>query len=120
MGIFVASILSYVFVYYVDHGWQYLQAFAAIPAIITILFQGFIPESPKWLLSHNSPEIIRDKVASILQFVRPRGYEVTDEIQAIITEVKDNSQTVVTWSEVFTYRKAIIIGSGLTFFWVSL
>lgn len=56
-GIFVAGVLSYGFVMYVDHGWQYIQSFIAIPALITLALHHHIPESPKWLLSKHVAEV---------------------------------------------------------------
>lgn len=52
LGIFVVSLLGYGFVTYVDHGWQYIQAFGTIPAIFSLLMHSYVPESPKWLLSN--------------------------------------------------------------------
>eukprot|EP01031_Cornospumella_fuschlensis_P035214 gene35214-42654_t len=50
LGIFVVSLLGYGFVTYVNHGWQYIQAFSAIPALFSLCMAGYTPESPKWLL----------------------------------------------------------------------
>lgn len=115
-GIFVASILSYGFVTYVNHGWQYIQAFAAIPPIVTILLQAGFPESPKWLLSKDSSNSSRDQVAQTLSTLRPPGHDVQEEIQQIVNEVKNDVQNDATWEEVFNCRKAMIIGCGIMFF----
>ena len=75
-GIFIASLLGFGFVTYVPHGWQYIQvilifwcffivcaciiiailysiqqAIGCFPAILLLLFQNYLPESPKWLLT---------------------------------------------------------------------
>eukprot|EP00599_Poterioochromonas_sp_BG-1_P004192 CAMPEP_0173143058 /NCGR_PEP_ID=MMETSP1105-20130129/6453_1 /TAXON_ID=2985 /ORGANISM="Ochromonas sp., Strain BG-1" /LENGTH=504 /DNA_ID=CAMNT_0014056559 /DNA_START=22 /DNA_END=1536 /DNA_ORIENTATION=+ len=115
-GIFIASILSYGFVENVSHGWQYIQAFAAIPAIITVIFQSGFPESPKWLLARDSSESTRREVAKILTALRPPGYNVEEEIQNMVNEAKNDAQSDASWSEVFACRKAMVIGCGLMFF----
>jgi MFS family permease len=51
LGIFLTSILGYGFVVYVEHGWQYMQAWSAIPALVMLAFHSYVPESPKWLLA---------------------------------------------------------------------
>jgi MFS family permease len=64
LGIFVVSLLGYGFVTYVNHGWQYVQAFSAIPAIFSLLMYAYTPESPKWLLSHSSSSSIHGGLLS--------------------------------------------------------
>eukprot|EP01039_Chlorochromonas_danica_P003073 gene3073-3356_t len=51
LGIFIAGLISYGLAVYVPHGWQYVQGFSGIPAILFLLLQGVVPESPKWLVS---------------------------------------------------------------------
>lgn len=36
----------------VAHAWRYLFALAALPAVLFLLLLDFIPESPRWLISH--------------------------------------------------------------------
>lgn len=43
LAIFVVSLVSYGFVTYVSHGWQYIQAGAVVPSIIQLIFQSYIP-----------------------------------------------------------------------------
>eukprot|EP01036_Dinobryon_divergens_P025085 gene25085-33600_t len=56
LAIFTATILGYGMVTYVNHGWQYIQAFSAIPAVGMLLLHRFIPESPKWMLASAAKE----------------------------------------------------------------
>lgn len=53
LAIFVASVLGYGMVTYVEHGWQYIQAFGAVPGVLMLLLHSFVPESPKWLLGRS-------------------------------------------------------------------
>lgn len=50
-AIFFASALGYGLVTYVDRGWQWMQAFGAVPAVATLVLYKYVPESPKWLLA---------------------------------------------------------------------
>eukprot|EP01038_Epipyxis_sp_PR26KG_P009278 gene9278-12500_t len=50
LGILFASIFAYGVVTYVNHGWQIIQAFGAVPAVFMLIFRFLVPESPKWLL----------------------------------------------------------------------
>lgn len=119
-GILIVGILSYGFVTYVNNGWQYIQAFGAIPGIIMLVMKNSIPESPKWLLSHDSSESSKQTVTSTLRYLRPSGHDVDEEIHGIIDESKNAVQNDATWEEVFKCRQAVIIGVGLMFFQVSL
>lgn len=129
--------MGYGFVVYVDHGWQYMQAFAAIPAIFMLIMHQSVPESPKWLLAKSksanddrqsinniglaNSDGTYDRVTKILRTVRLPGHDVDREIQDIMAESKndDNASSAITWSEVFTnHKKAMIIGCGLLFFQV--
>ncbi len=51
LAIFFSAILGYGLVVYVDHGWQYMQAFAALPSLVMLIMHSSVPESPKWLLA---------------------------------------------------------------------
>eukprot|EP01040_Poterioochromonas_malhamensis_P015305 gene15305-17114_t len=115
-GIVVASVLSYGFVENVTHGWQYIQAFAAIPALLIIIFQNHFPESPKWLLSQDSSDTTRAEAVKILTVLRPEGHNVEEEVDAMVNEAKKDAESDASWAEVFTWRKAVLIGCGLMFF----
>jgi len=56
LAIFIVSIVGYGFVTYVNHGWQYVQAFAMIPSFIMLAMSSLVPESPKWLLQQYANE----------------------------------------------------------------
>jgi MFS family permease len=102
------------------------------------LLQHYIPESPKWLLSQsdNSSDNaikMRDEetqklgsisqsryaqAKAILEELRPEGFNVEQELQLIVDEIKLNEVdgSGASWAEVFSCRKAVIIGCGLMFF----
>lgn len=54
-----------------------------------------------------------------LEVLRPSGYDIQSEIQLILKEAQEEavkSTEEVTWDEVFSAKKAVLIGCGLTFF----
>jgi len=113
-AIFLVALVAYGFVTYVAHGWQYVQAFIAIPSIIMLIFNRFVPESPKWLLQQGQAAQARDE----LKKLRTDDWDVDAEITEIQMDAKqsdssssDNSD--VTWGEVFSSKKAVIVGIGL-------
>jgi MFS family permease len=147
LGIFVVSLLGYGFVTYVNHGWQYIQAFSAIPALFSLLMHSWTPESPKWLLSQMQKKPLQSDTANpmsavtssnndsstavfekrheyvqareILLRLRAPGADVDNELQVMLAEAKSESAQSadeVSWEEVFQYKRAVIIGCGLTFF----
>lgn len=127
LAIFVVAMVAFGFVGFVNHGWQYVQAFGALPPIFMFLFSGYIPESPKWMLSQlvtgnltsQEEDAIRAQVAKDLTGIRNEGHNVAAEIEDILTDARAEaaaSQDQATWGEVFANKRAIYIGCGLTFF----
>jgi len=111
-AILFAGLLGYGLVTYVDHGWQYLLAFAAVPPALMLAFSSHVPESPKWLVNQGR---IEDAV-SVLQMVRPVDHNSVAETDSIIDDSRGDVTSSVTWAEVFLYKKAVLIGCALTFF----
>ena len=118
LAIFLVGVISYGFVTYVDHGWQYIQAGAAVPSILQLMFYSYVPESPKWLIRHGK----MNEAEGYIRPLRPDDYNVKKEIESIIEETRvtalksDNSANDITWKEVFQYKTAVIIGCTLMFF----
>jgi len=139
LAIFTAAIVAYGFVTFVPHGWQFVLGIGCGPAVLFVIFFQYVPESPKWLVSKNRVEEAYRTLASI----RPDNYDqvlLRDEIETMIRDNKfdeavtsaakvvvvgnrpDSKSTGVSsgqeasWSDVFVYRKAVIIGCGLMFF----
>lgn len=112
LGIFIVSMIAYGFVQYVNHGWQYVQAFQAIPVIVLIAFKQFVPESPKWLFKQGR----REEALQILVNLRSPDCDVNKEMNSWLSESKGSSDAEVSWGEVFSHQKAMVIGCGLMFF----
>jgi hypothetical protein len=63
------------------------------------------------------------KVAAQLRVIRAPGHDVDKEIAGILDDAKAESLaqvegSEVTWSEVFAYKKGMVVGIGLMFFQV--
>ena len=111
IAIFAADIMGFIFVNNVKHGWQYVQVFTIIPALIQVIFALYIPESPKWLCRQGK----RDEAITTLRLLRQSGYNVEEEVENITQELRSDLE-VATWTDVFEAKKAVIIGCGLMFF----
>lgn len=112
LAIFVVAILAYGFVTYVDHGWQYVQAFVIIPCTLMVLFQKYMYESPKWLCQRGRSSEAR----MVLQSLREDDHDVDSELENIQMESKQLDSAgndEVTWSEVFAHRHGVTVGVGL-------
>lgn len=62
---------------------------------------------------------IYQSVFDVLTKLRPSGYNVDQEIKSILVDVKKDAEIStedVTWSEVFSWHSAMIIGCGLMMF----
>jgi MFS transporter, SP family, galactose:H+ symporter len=153
LAIFTVNIIGFGLVTYVNHGWQYLQGLAIIPAIFMICCYQSIPESPKWLMSQYAADrgssttdfslvqsplsddefaknnsfrssdghinnIFYETAKKQLETIRSEVWDITAEMRELLTSVEADSKMDrnVSWSEVFSYRKAMLIGCGLLFF----
>ena len=123
IGIFSASLIAYGFVTYVAHGWQYVQAFGAVPAIVMLLCATWVPESPKWLLAHGKQEA----ATAVLASLRSDDDNVDVEVQRLLLSAEEDEpmrkssgdDVDVTWTDVFVWKRSVIIGCGLLFIQVS-
>jgi len=102
IGILTASLLAYGLVTNVNHGWQYVQACGAIPALVQLIFQSWIPESPKWILSKLND---RQAAMDVLSDLRSEDDNVEVEIQQMQIAAEndespksDGESTDVTWA----------------------
>lgn len=99
LSIFVAAMISYGFVKYVNHGWQYVLALGGcVPSLIFILFQVMIPESPKWLVTQNRLEearliLLRLRSISICTQTQINDM-VEQEIQSMLLELDEGKNSV--------------------------
>jgi SP family galactose:H+ symporter-like MFS transporter len=108
-GIVIAYLVGYAFS--ASEGWRYMFGLAAVPSIILAIGMWFLPESPRWLISHS----MVDKAKGILLRFRTDA-DVTPEI----TEIQKSlaKQGVGGMQGLFqpSLRMPLIVGLGLAIF----
>ncbi len=112
LAITVGIVVSYIIGYALSGigGWRWMFALAAIPSIILAIGMLAMPESPRWLVSHN----YIDKATLALE--RIRG---SDKVSDELTEIQNSlNQQKGNWSELFgpLVKPALFIGVGLAVF----
>lgn len=112
----IALTSGIVIAYLVDYalsgirGWRWMFGLAAVPSALLGIGMLFMPESPRWLVSHG----LVDKGRSVLQRIRGTS-TVEDEVQDIqLSSVQQSGN----WSELTSplLRPAMIVGIGLALF----
>ena len=91
-------------------GWRWMFGLAAVPSALLGVGMAFMPESPRWLVSHGREDMGR----SVLQHIRGTA-AVDDEVQDIRQSSVQQSSS---WSELLSpsLRPAMIVGIGLALF----
>eukprot|EP01102_Stenamoeba_stenopodia_P010738 TRINITY_DN3262_c0_g2_i3.p1 TRINITY_DN3262_c0_g2~~TRINITY_DN3262_c0_g2_i3.p1 ORF type:complete len:286 (-),score=50.85 TRINITY_DN3262_c0_g2_i3:23-880(-) len=92
----------------VSYGWQWTIWLSLIPAIIQILCFGLVPESPQWLVQRGRVT----EATATLQRLRPRGWDVSVEMEEIEDALKLASANQGSWKELFAFKRVVIIGIG--------
>lgn len=112
----IALTSGIVIAYLVDYalsgmrGWRWMFGLAAVPSALLGIGMVFMPESPRWLVSHG----LVDKGRSVLQHIRGTS-AVDDEVR----EIRQSSvQQMGSWAELASplLRPAMIVGIGLALF----
>lgn len=91
-------------------GWRWMFGLAAIPSALLGIGMVFMPESPRWLVSHG----LVDKGRFVLQHIRG-----TSAVDAELQDIRQSSvQQSGSWSELSStsLRPAMIVGIGLALF----
>jgi sugar porter (SP) family MFS transporter len=94
--------------------WRVSIGAAAVPALIMLLLQLRLPESPRWLVKQGR----RDEAEAVLRRVRPDGYPVERELEEIVEVEKRKAETRSRdrgWSGLKRpwVRPALVIGCGI-------
>jgi SP family galactose:H+ symporter-like MFS transporter len=112
LAITVGIVVSYLAGYALSgiRGWRWMFALAAIPSVMLAIGMLTMPESPRWLVSHNFIN------KATLALKRIRGSEkVSDELGEIQNSLAQQSGS---WPELFgsSVKPALLIGIGLAVF----
>lgn len=107
VGILAAYLVSWGLASLGDSSWRWMLGVAAIPALAFFVGLLFIPESPRWLISHEQ----REKGRSIL--TRIYGPEQADLQVRLVEEAASGEEG--TWREVFSpsMRRPLMIAIAL-------
>ena len=97
--------------------WRISIGSAAVPALLMLLFQLKLPESPRWLVKKGR----EDDARKVLSTVRPEGYDIDTELGEILEVEERKKQTRKRdrgWSGLRQawVRPALIVGCGVAIF----
>jgi len=102
-----------------SRGWRYLTLLASVPPVLSLLFLGFLDESPSWLLAKGrteEAEAIMDKIAKTNKLeIKPFSLEDEEEHHASMSDLfkpKYLLATVCVWltsfAQTFCYYGIIL------------
>jgi sugar porter (SP) family MFS transporter len=97
--------------------WRISIGAAAVPAVVMLLLQLRLPESPRWLVKQGR----QDDAEKVLQRVRPDGFDISRELDEIV-EVEERKKEVKQknrgWSGLRQpwVRPALVVGCGIAAF----
>ena len=92
------------------HGWRWMFALSAVPALIFLVGMSFMPESPRWLMQHGQADKARDALRGIRE-----ESEVEPELANIAGTLEAGQED---WTDIFapSCRPALVIGILLAVF----
>ncbi|MFF9360296.1 sugar porter family MFS transporter [Streptomyces griseoluteus] len=98
--------------------WRVAIGAAAAPALLMLLGQLRLPESPRWLILRHGRT---DRAREVLEELRPEGYDVAaelDEIAGLARQQEDTDRTERGWRGLRQpwVRPALIVGCGIAAF----
>ncbi len=97
--------------------WRISIGAAAVPALVMLVLQLRLPESPRWLVKKDR----RDEAEEVLERVRPESYDISRELGEIL-EVEERKQETKRshrgWSGLRQpwVRPALVVGCGIAAF----
>jgi len=112
IGILVSYLVGFAFASFVG-GWRWMLGIGAIPGIVLAIGMLILPESPRWLAGHGRTE----DAGAVLRRLRA-GADVSDELNALRTDIALEGRQLAGWGELFSPRlwRPLVIGIGLAMF----
>ena len=95
--------------------WRWSIGLAAVPALIMLALLLKLPESPRWLVKQDD----RDEARSVLERVRPSGYDVDDELDEMAALAREEKTAGTRgWAGLRErwVRPALVLGCGIAIF----
>ncbi|WP_298289410.1 sugar porter family MFS transporter [Novosphingobium sp.] len=111
-GILIAFLSNYLLGGIGEDGWRWMLGVVAVPSLAYLVATFKIPESPRWLLTHQGREA---EARAILAQINPATVDET--LAAIATEAAADAQTIA-WSRFFSgeFRRPIMLAFLIAFF----
>ncbi|HQS69084.1 MAG: MFS transporter [Novosphingobium sp. 28-62-57] len=111
-GILIAFLSNYLLGGLGEDGWRWMLGVVAVPSLAYLVATFKIPESPRWLLTHQGREA---EARAILAQINPATVDET--LAAIATEAAADAQTIA-WSRFFSgeFRRPIMLAFLIAFF----
>ncbi|MFE4825177.1 MFS transporter [Streptomyces sp. NPDC056704] len=100
--------------------WRDAIGAAAVPALVMLLLQLRLPESPRWLvLRHGRVGV--DEAARVLEDIRPDGYDISSELEEFVAlegRQQRTSRRNRGWRGLWQpwVRPALVVGCGIAVF----
>jgi len=112
-GVLVAFFSNYLLSNIGENAWRWMLGVMAIPSIIYTLACFLIPESPRWLISHQGD---REAGARVFQLIQPdaSGEEIRVRVDEIVASSHDSANTSRFWS--VKLRTPILLAFLIAFF----
>ncbi|MFF1640717.1 MFS transporter [Streptomyces sp. NPDC058246] len=97
--------------------WRVAIGAASVPALVMLLLQLRLPESPRWLVEHGRV----DEAEKVLERTRPDGYDISSELEEIVALEERKQQTSRRnrgWRGLREpwVRPALVVGCGIAVF----
>lgn len=111
-GILIAFLSNYLLGGLGEDGWRWMLGVVAVPSLAYLVATFKIPESPRWLLTHQRREA---EARAILAQINPAMVDET--LAAIATEAAADAQTIA-WGRFFSgeFRRPIMLAFLIAFF----
>lgn len=112
-GVLVAFFSNYLLSNIGENAWRWMLGVMAIPSIIYTLACFLIPESPRWLISHQGD---REAGTRVFQLIQPdaSGEEIRVRVDEIVASSHDSANTSRFWS--VKLRTPILLAFLIAFF----
>ncbi|PMS34747.1 putative MFS family arabinose efflux permease [Trinickia symbiotica] len=98
-----------------DYGWRACFLIGATLALVIVLMRMWIPESPRWLLTHNRPRPAREIVEAIeARFEQRAGAPLGGEIHTLRLAERDHTPLREVFAALFVlHRRRSLVGLSL-------
>lgn len=98
-----------------DWGWRACFFIGAALALVIVFMRVWVPESPRWLLTHNEPEQAHSVVADIeAQFRRAGSRPLSDELRTLRFARREKTPLGEVFQSLFvTHRRRSLVGLSL-------